>query len=173
MFIDQNRSSLETKSWKFRREIQDAPFRIIVESTDPDLLVSQAPRYKGVRSTISSDGNPNLTVEFGVKLEGSCEHNSDAFVVSVQQKHGPKRIFSQSFDIDTYRKSQRPAKKAKRSPRSSIVTDQQLQEALQKASSNDINKRVCVLFFLAIVYFFLTLHCVWILQIFFISLCVN
>jgi hypothetical protein len=135
---ERSRASLETKSWKFRRVIQDTPFKIVVESTDPDLLVSQAPRYKGVRSALSSDGCPTLTVEFGVKLEGNTEHNSDAFVVSVQQKHGPKRIFSQSFDIDTYRKSQRPAKKAKKSPQSDTLSEQKVEEALRKAASDNL-----------------------------------
>jgi hypothetical protein len=134
---DKNRSSIETKSWKFKREIQDTPFKIVVESTDPDLLVSQAPRYKGVRSTLSTDSTPTLTIEFGVKLEGNNEQNNDAFVVSVQQKHGPKRIFSESFDIDTYRKSQRPAKKAKRSPSSSYLSEQQPEESLKRVASSD------------------------------------
>ncbi len=124
-------------SWKYEREIQEHPFRINVVSTDPDILVSQAPRYKAVKSYITKDGQTMLTIEFGVKLEGNSEQNSDSLVVSVLRKNGIKRIFSKSFEIDTYRKSQRPAKKAKRG--NGLLSSKDSNEDLDIIPSNNTN----------------------------------
>lgn len=124
-------------SWKYEREIQEHPFRINVVSTDPDILVSQAPRYKAVKSYITKDGQTMLTIEFGVKLEGNSEQNSDSLVVSVLRKNGIKRIFSKSFEIDTYRKSQRPTKKAKRG--NGLLSSKDSNEDLDIIPSNNTN----------------------------------
>eukprot|EP00029_Vermamoeba_vermiformis_P014676 TRINITY_DN9781_c0_g1_i1.p1 TRINITY_DN9781_c0_g1~~TRINITY_DN9781_c0_g1_i1.p1 ORF type:complete len:451 (+),score=74.83 TRINITY_DN9781_c0_g1_i1:98-1450(+) len=132
-----DKATLESKSWKYEREIQEHPFRINVVSADPDILVSQAPRYKAVKSYITKDGQTMLTIEFGVKLEGNSEQNSDSLVVSVLRKNGIKRIFSKSFEIDTYRKSQRPTKKAKRS--NGLLSSKDSNEDLDIIPSNNTN----------------------------------
>jgi len=124
-------------SWKYEREIQEHPFRINVVSTDPDILVSQAPRYKAVKSYITKDGQTMLTIEFGVKLEGNSEQNNDSLVVSVLRKNGIKRIFSKSFEIDTYRKSQRPTKKTKRG--NNLLNSKDSNEDLDVIPSNNTN----------------------------------